>query len=175
LFAPTPTYVLVNDFAREGNTGLPTSGVHDPKDSEMADQAPVSTATGASLLALTARIVAAQVSHHSVTADALPGLIRDVYRSLATLGGADALAERPRPAVPIKQSITPDYLICLEDGKHLKMLKRHLRAAYDLSPAQYRKRWDLPADYPMVAPSYARRRSELAKELGLGARKRLPR
>jgi predicted transcriptional regulator len=149
----------------------------------MADQAPASTAPAsitldASLRALTAQIVSAHVSHHSVTAESLPGLIENVYRSLATLESAEgsaAPADRPRPAVPIRQSIAADYLICLEDGKHLKMLKRHLRTAYDLTPAQYRTRWDLPPDYPMVAPSYARRRSELAKQLGLGSRKQLSR
>jgi predicted transcriptional regulator len=143
----------------------------------MADQAPASTAPAsitldASLRALTAQIVSAHVSHHSVTAESLPGLIENVYRSLATLESAESSADSSRQ---IRQSIAADYLICLEDGKHLKMLKRHLRTAYDLTPAQYRTRWDLPPDYPMVAPSYARRRSELAKQLGLGSRKQLSR
>jgi predicted transcriptional regulator len=83
------------------------------------------------------------------------------------------IAERPQPAVPVKKSITPDYIICLEDGKKLKMLKRHLKTAYNMTPAEYRERWNLPADYPMVAPNYARQRSKLAKQIGLGTRGRV--
>ena len=123
------------------------------------------------LLTLTTEIVAAHVSNNTVAMAELPTLIRNVYDALATAGGAaEPVAERPNPAVPIKKSVTPDHIICLEDGKKLKMLKRHLRTAYDMSPEQYRQRWDLPADYPMVAPNYARQRSRLAKEIGLGTR-----
>ncbi len=128
---------------------------------------------GQKLLDLTSNIVAAHVSHNSVSAQDLPNLIRDVYQSLATVGEPkETEPERPTPAVPIKRSITPDYLICLEDGKKLKMLKRHLKTAYDMTPEQYRERWGLNADYPMVAPNYAKQRSQLAKEIGLGTKAR---
>ena len=124
------------------------------------------------LLALTANIVAAHVGSNNVPVADLPQLIGEVYRTLATLGTHGALPERPEPAVAIKKSITPDYIVCLEDGKKLKMLKRHLKTAYDLTPEQYRERWGLPADYPMVAPNYAKHRSSLAKKIGLGTRPR---
>ncbi|MEO3474920.1 MucR family transcriptional regulator [Roseomonas sp. CAU 1739] len=121
------------------------------------------------LLGLTAQIVSAHVSHNPVPASELPGLIQEVFRTLAGVGSHPAPEpERPQPAVPIKKSITPGYLICLEDGKKLKMLKRHLKTSYNLSPEQYRERWGLPADYPMVAPDYAKHRSSLAKKIGLG-------
>jgi predicted transcriptional regulator len=125
------------------------------------------------LLALTTNIVAAHVSNNSVAPTELPGLIEQVYRSLATVG-TDPIptAERPTPAVPIKKSVTPDYIVCLEDGKKLKMLKRHLKTAYNMTPEEYRDRWSLPADYPMVAPNYAKQRSRLAKQIGLGTRPR---
>lgn len=122
----------------------------------------------ADILALTAQIVSAQVGNNSVTADALPGLIQDVFRSLSGIGAPAPESERPEPAVPIKKSIFPDYIICLEDGKKLKMLKRHLQASFGMSPEQYRARWGLAADYPMVAPNYAAVRSRLAKQIGLG-------
>lgn len=126
------------------------------------------------LLALTSEIVAAHVSNNTVTVTELPQLINQVYKSLATIGSDPVAApvERPQPAVSVKKSVFPDYLICLEDGKKLKMLKRHLKTAYDMTPEQYRERWELPADYPMVAPNYARQRSRLAKEIGLGTRSR---
>src|SRR5690554_4767642 len=127
------------------------------------------------LLSLTSNIVAAHVSNNAVAPSDVPGLIREVYEMLAQVGSpAEKQEERPVPAVPIKKSIHPDYLICLEDGKKLKMLKRHLKTAYDMTPDEYRERWGLSADYPMVAPNYARQRSQLAKEIGLGrqARKR---
>src|SRR5215469_6078060 len=126
--------------------------------------------TGASdtVLRLTAQIVAAHVEHNSVQADALPDLIEKVYQTLRDVGRAPVEATKPVPAVPIKQSVRPDFIICLEDGKKLKMLKRHLMTSYKMTPAQYRTRWGLPADYPMVAPSYAKVRSSLAKKIGLG-------
>jgi len=125
------------------------------------------------LLTLTTEIVAAHVSNNTVPLGELPTLIEQVYRSLATIGAeAPAAPERPTPAVPVKKSVTPDYIVCLEDGKKLKMLKRHLKTAYDMTPEQYRERWGLPADYPMVAPNYARQRSKLAKQIGLGTRSR---
>lgn len=124
----------------------------------------------AELLALTAQIVSAHVSHNTVGAADLAGLIRDVHATLSGLasGAAAAPAEKPTPAVPVKKSVHPDYLICLEDGKKLKMLKRHLKSAFNMTPEQYRERWGLPPDYPMVAPNYAAKRSELAKRIGLG-------
>lgn len=121
------------------------------------------------LLALTTEIVSAHLSNNSVAADDIPALIQRVYKTLANVNGETAtFAERPQPAVPIKKSVTPDYIVCLEDGKKLKMLKRHLKTAYNMSPEEYRERWGLPADYPMVAPTYAKQRSALAKEIGLG-------
>ena len=121
-----------------------------------------------SVLALTATIVSAHVANNPVQSDGLPSLIQLVYNALTNVGTEVAEPERPMPAVPIKRSVFPDYIICLEDGKKLKMLKRHLDASYNMTPAQYRERWSLPADYPMVAPSYAERRSALAKQIGLG-------
>jgi predicted transcriptional regulator len=128
------------------------------------------------LLALTTEIVAAHVSNNSVSVGDLPQLINQVYNSLANIGNVPAApAERPQPAVPIKKSVHPDFIVCLEDGKKLKMLKRHLKTAYNMTPEAYRERWGLTADYPMVAPNYARQRSRLAKEIGLGTRARRPR
>jgi predicted transcriptional regulator len=130
------------------------------------------TSQGTDVLGLTAQIVSAHVSNNSVTPDALPSLIQDVYRTLAGMGKDAPPAERPQPAVPVKKSVFPDHIICLEDGKKLKMLKRHLRTAYNMSPEQYRERWGLDANYPMVAPNYARHRSSLAKKIGLGTKPR---
>ncbi len=125
------------------------------------------------LLALTTEIVAAHVSNNTVALGDLPQLINQVYNSLANIGVAPAApAVRPQPAVSVKKSVQPDYIVCLEDGKKLKMLKRHLKTAYNMSPEAYRERWGLPPDYPMVAPNYARQRSHLAKEIGLGTRAR---
>jgi predicted transcriptional regulator len=126
----------------------------------------------ADVLELTAQIVSAHVSNNSVTPDALPSLINDVYRALTNVGSEPVVVDKPAPAVPIKKSIFPEYIICLEDGKKLKMLKRHLRTAYNMTPDEYRERWGLSADYPMVAPSYARHRSSLAKQIGLGTKPR---
>lgn len=125
------------------------------------------------LLPLVTDIVAAHLSNNTVSVAELPQLIRDVYGALAVVGGTvPQAAERPNPAVPIKKSVTSDYIVCLEDGRKLKMLKRHLRTAFGLSPEEYRERWGLPADYPMVAPNYAKQRSRLAKEIGLGTQPR---
>jgi predicted transcriptional regulator len=130
--------------------------------------------TGANdLLALTTEIVAAHVSNNTVAVNDLPQLINQVYQSLAGIGKVPAAAaERPQPAVSVKRSVHPDYIVCLEDGKKLKMLKRHLKTAYNMTPDEYRERWNLAPDYPMVAPNYARQRSKLAKEIGLGTRGR---
>jgi predicted transcriptional regulator len=124
------------------------------------------------LLTLTTEIVSAHVSNNSVALADVPQLINQVYLSLAGIGKTPATPARPQPAVPIKKSIHPDYIVCLEDGKKLKMLKRHLMTAYKLTPEAYRERWGLTPDYPMVAPNYARQRSRLAKEIGLGTRGR---
>jgi predicted transcriptional regulator len=125
------------------------------------------------LLALTTEIVAAHVSNNTVSVSDLPQLINQVYQSLQNIGGGQAATpERPQPAVSVKKSVHPDYIICLEDGKKLKMLKRHLKTAYNMTPEEYRERWSLSADYPMVAPNYAKQRSRLAKEIGLGTRSR---
>ena len=126
----------------------------------------------ADLLPLVTEVVAAHLSNNSVPSLEVAPLIRSVYQTLAELSVNGTPAPRPAPAVPIKKSVTPDYIVCLEDGRQLKMLKRHLRTAYDITPDQYRKRWALPADYPMVAPNYAKKRSKLAKAIGLGTRPR---
>jgi len=124
------------------------------------------------LLRLSADIVASYVSHNAASATSLAELIRSVHQALASLGEpaapAAAPTERAKPAVPISKSVQNDFIVCLEDGKKLKMLKRYLRAQYDLSPEEYRRKWGLPPDYPMVAPAYAVRRSEFAKQIGLG-------
>ena len=126
----------------------------------------------ADVLGLTAQIVSAHVSNNSVTPDALPALIQDVYRTLSGVGKEPAAPDKPQPAVPVKKSVFPDHIVCLEDGKKLKMLKRHLKTAYNMTPEQYRERWGLAPDYPMVAPNYARHRSSLAKKIGLGTKPR---
>ena len=117
-------------------------------------------------LEFVSKIVSAYVSKNSLPPSELPQLIWTVHEALKRPG--QAASSPPEPAVPIKKSVTPDYVICLEDGKKLKMLKRHLRTAFDMSPDEYRQRWGLPSDYPMVAPKYGARRSELAKKIGLG-------
>lgn len=125
----------------------------------------------------TSEIVAAFVSRNPTQTADLPALIHAVYATLTNLGGNPALpvsAEPVKPAVPVRKSITPDYLVCLEDGKKLKMLKRHLASTYNLSPDEYRTKWNLPHDYPMVAPNYSQQRSSLAKKLGLGLQNRGP-
>jgi predicted transcriptional regulator len=119
------------------------------------------------ILKLVTEIVAAYVSNNPVPAGELPAMIRSVHATLGSFSEGGAGAMRP-PAVPVKKSITPDYIVCLEDGKKLKMLKRYLRSRHGLSPDAYRAKWNLPADYPMVAPNYAARRSEFAKQIGLG-------
>ncbi|MCJ9430393.1 MucR family transcriptional regulator [Kordiimonas sp. A6E486] len=124
------------------------------------------------MLGLAADIVTAYVSNNTVSSGDLPDVIKTVYSTLTNLGtDQQTTANQQTPAVPIKKSYTNDYIICLEDGKKLKMLKRYLRSRYDLSPEEYRAKWGLPADYPMVAPSYAARRSEFAKKIGLGKKR----
>jgi len=120
------------------------------------------------ILGLTAKVVAALVSNNTVPPSDVQSLIRQVYKTLAEAGTEPPVPERPEPAVPPAKSVFNDHIVCLEDGRKLKMLKRHLMAAYNLTPLQYRQRWGLPANYPMVAPAYARQRSALAKKIGLG-------
>jgi len=125
------------------------------------------------LMALTADIVAAHVSNNSVSVNDLPQLIQNVHSALSGISGSSSAPEaKPEPKVPIRSSIKPDYIVCLEDGKKLKMLKRHLMTHYSMTPDQYRQKWGLAADYPMVAPNYAEQRRALAKAIGLGTKRR---
>jgi predicted transcriptional regulator len=125
------------------------------------------------LLTLTADIVAAHVSNNSVAVNDLPTLIQNVHAALNGISGRSAAPEpKPEPKVPIRSSVKPDYIVCLEDGKRLKMLKRHLMTHYNLTPDQYRQKWGLSPDYPMVAPNYAEQRRKLAKSIGLGTKRR---
>ena len=140
--------------------------MEDQSSTGMMDAAP-----SADLRELTAEVVSAYVSNNSVPMSDLPGLISQVYTALGDTRSAEAPAqpaEKPKPAVPVKKSVTDDYIVCLEDGKQFKSLKRHLSSKYDMTPEEYRQRWGLPADYPMVAPAYAAARSKLAREMGLG-------
>jgi predicted transcriptional regulator len=125
------------------------------------------------LVELTAEIVSAYVSNNTVSVGDVPGLIGDIHTALARAAGGAPVIEREelRPAINVKKSVTPEYIICLEDGKKFKSLKRHLRTHYNLSPEEYREKWGLPHDYPMVAPNYAAARSALAKKMGLGTRR----
>jgi predicted transcriptional regulator len=131
-------------------------------------------AGGSNYIALTAEIVSAYVSNNSVAAGDIPALINQVHTALSRVsnGNADGGTESPKPAISLKRSVTPEYIVCLEDGKKFKSLKRHLRTQYNMTPEQYREKWSLPPDYPMVAPSYAAARSELAKQMGLGQQRR---
>ncbi|MBI5130429.1 MAG: MucR family transcriptional regulator [Rhodopseudomonas palustris] len=135
----------------------------------------MSDLAGKSFIELTATIVSAYVSHNPTPAGDIPGLIGQVHAALQRLSGGrpeTPSLEPAKPAVPLKKSMTPEYLICLEDGKRFKSLKRHLRTQYKMTPEQYREKWGLPADYPMVAPNYAVERSQLAKKMGLGQQRR---
>jgi predicted transcriptional regulator len=120
------------------------------------------------LLSFTAQIVSAHVSNNSIQPDSLPALIQSVFTTLSQVGTVAEPTNRPEPAVPIKRSVFADHIVCLEDGMKLKMLKRHLASSYQMTPEQYRERWGLPSDYPMVAPNYSAQRSALAKDAGLG-------
>ena len=124
------------------------------------------------VLGLTAQIVSAHVSNNPVSPDGLTTLIQEVYRTLANVGRDVPPPDKPQPAVPVRKSVFPDHIVCLEDGKKLKMLKRHLKTSYNMTPEQYRERWGLPPEYPMVAPNYASHRSSLAKKIGLGTKPR---
>ena len=131
-------------------------------------------ASGGSFIELTAEIVSAYVSNNSVQAQDLPGLINQVHSALARVstGQVEMPSEPLKPAVSVKKSITPDHIVCLEDGKKFKSLKRHLRTQYNMTPEQYREKWGLASDYPMVAPNYAMARSQLAKQMGLGQQRK---
>ena len=122
------------------------------------------------ILRMSSDIVAAYVSQNNVTSSQIPDIIQQVHTVLMGIsnGKDDSAAKAGKPAVALRRSVTPDFIVCLEDGRKLKMLKRHLRTAYNLTPEEYRSRWNLPPDYPMVAPNYAKRRSEFAKKIGLG-------
>lgn len=124
------------------------------------------------LLALTTDIVTSHLSRNTMETSEISGLIREVYSTLANVGSTEAVTDRPQPAISIRKSVQPDYIICLEDGKKLKMLKRHLKTAYNMTPEEYRQRWGLPSDYPMVAPNYASQRRNLAKKIGLGTKRK---
>ncbi|WP_269713987.1 MucR family transcriptional regulator [Caulobacter sp. NIBR2454] len=130
----------------------------------------------AEIIEMTADIVSAYVGNNSVSASDLPALIQSIHRAIAEIAtGAEPVEVAPKePAVPLKRSITPDHLVCLEDGRKFKSLKRHLRTKYNMSPEEYRAKWNLPKDYPMVAPNYAKARSDLAKQMGLGQGGRKP-
>jgi len=132
------------------------------------------TTSGSTFIKLTADIVSAYVSNNSVPSSDLPALIGQVHSALTRVssGQGESPAEPPKPAISIKKSITADHIVCLEDGKKFKSLKRHLRTQYNMTPEQYREKWGLPADYPMVAPNYAAARSHLAKQMGLGQQRR---
>ena len=135
----------------------------------MSEQTTEATIDKSELLALTAEIVSSHVSNNPVSPQDLTGVIDSVYAKLNELSEAKPEPKQELvPAVPIKKSVTDDYIVCLEDGKKLKMLKRHLKTAYNMTPEEYRAKWGLSADYPMVAPAYARKRQELAKQIGLG-------
>lgn len=136
----------------------------------MQDETGKSLPGDGELLRMTSEIVASFVSNNAVTAESLPDVIRSVYRTVSSLSGAPEprAEDKPKPAVAISKSVGEDFIVCLEDGKKLKMLKRYLRSRYNMSPDDYRRRWGLPADYPMVAPAYTERRSEFAKKIGLG-------
>ena len=125
------------------------------------------------VLGMAANIVSSYVSYNALPADQIPDLIKTVYGSLSSVHSAGAMAPEAarKPAVSVRRSVTPDFIVCLEDGKKLKMLKRHLRTNYNLSPEEYRAKWNLAADYPMVAPNYAKQRSDFAKKIGLGRKK----
>jgi len=140
---------------------------------EEAEDSQMDNPTQPELVTITATIVAAYVSNNSISSTDLPGLIAETHAALSRAAGRSIPAEREetKPKIAVKKSVMPDYIICLEDGKKFKSLKRHLRTHYNLSPEEYREKWSLPPDYPMVAPNYANARSQLAKKMGLGTRR----
>lgn len=144
-----------------------------PGPKEEAEDIPMDSPAQPELVTITATIVAAYVSNNSIASADLPGLIAETHAALSRAAGRSVPQEREeaKPKIAVKKSVMPDYIICLEDGKKFKSLKRHLRTHYNLSPEEYREKWSLPPDYPMVAPNYASARSQLAKKMGLGTRR----
>ena len=136
----------------------------------MTEESKNETVGDKSMIEMTTQVVAAYLSNNSVASNQIAEVINTVHEALSTLatGGAEPEPEPLKPAVPVRKSVTPDYIVCLEDGKQLKMLKRHLRTTYNMTPEEYRAKWNLSPDYPMVAPNYAKQRSEFAKKIGLG-------
>ena len=171
--ASLPGPASYGEIGREQPVVSETSHLHttrgnvDPADFLNRGETMPDDKPSAELLELTTKIVAAHVSHNAVPTTDLPGLIATVHQALATVGTQEA-AGKPKPAVSIKQSVKPEYIVCLEDGTEHKMLKRHLKTAHDMTPDDYRKRWGLPRDYPLVSPNYAAVRGKIAKKLGLG-------
>jgi predicted transcriptional regulator len=164
--SPSKTQVQLSESASLWPRIVGDSG-HDPVAALKVTMSEI--ASPSSLLELTAEIIAAHAGHNHVAADALVAMIGSVYGALAAVGSGPApTPAKPQPAVAVKKSVFPDHIVCLEDGKKLKMLRRHLATSYGLTPAQYREKWGLPSDYPMVAPAYAEKRSTLAKQIGLG-------
>lgn len=136
----------------------------------MSNESKAAESADPEIMRMTAQVVAAYVGQNALPAAQIPDVINTVHSALVTLRDQDQPEETPTPAVSVRKSVTPDYLVCLEDGRKLKMLKRHLRTTYDMTPDEYRAKWGLPSDYPMVAPNYAKQRSEFAKRIGLGRR-----
>ncbi len=136
----------------------------------MSEEAKNESVGDKSMIEMTTQVVAAYLSNNSVASNQIAEVINTVHDALSTLatGGTEPEPEPLKPAVPVRKSVTPDYIVCLEDGKQLKMLKRHLRTTYNMTPEEYRAKWNLSSDYPMVAPNYAKQRSEFAKKIGLG-------
>ena len=155
---------------RDVDMDVRSAGARLPEDVE---DRRMDTTASPELVTITATIVAAYVSNNSISSTELPGLIADTHAALSRAAGRTAPVEREeaKPKVAVKKSVMPDFIICLEDGKKFKSLKRHLRTHYNLSPEEYREKWGLPPDYPMVAPNYANARSQLAKKMGLGTRR----
>ena len=150
---------------------IPGNKYPEPRAENMRDETVVEISRE-HILRITVEIVTAYVGHNQQSAAAIPEIIQTVYNTLSGLADdvAKAVPEVRKPAIPVRRSVTPDFLFCLEDGRKMKTLKRHLRTTYNLTPHEYRSRWNLPSDYPMVAPNYAKRRSDFAKKIGLGRR-----
>ncbi len=175
MYAPPPIQINGDGVTRAAANGTPPKGERfddlcKARKNSMTTDEDVDAGTP-DILRLSADVVASYVLNNKVGPQEIAGLIRTVHDTLTNIGAAPApvvSAEKQKPAVPVGRSVQPDYIVCLEDGKRLKMLKRYLRSQYDLTPDQYRRKWGLPPDYPMVAPNYATRRSEFAKQIGLG-------
>ncbi len=172
-FTNTPWFLLFRDRTAAnvvGNRWINCSGAETMSDSDSRD------VDRGEILRMAVEVVSSYVGRNQIAGDQIPELINTVYRSMAGLANPDGHKEQEasKPAVAVRRSVTPDYIICLEDGKKLKMLKRHLRTTYGMTPEEYRAKWKLPHDYPMVAPNYAKQRSEFAKNIGLGRKSSRP-